>query len=159
MKHSRPASVALVLALALLGPRQVGSAVQEGKEKKQQSPVEQKVRKLMELTGAGTMGKQVMDAMCDQFDKLPNLPEGFIAKFKEIASGQDIVDLVVPIYVKHLDEASLDAIIAFYQTEAGKKFIKAQPALMKESMEVGQKWGQELAVKALKALQEEKKDK
>lgn len=154
MNLVRPVSVALVLALALLAPVRAGSAVQEGKEKKQ-SALEQKVRKLMELTGSGSLGKQVLDAMCDQFDKLPNLPEGFVAKFKELAKGEDIVERVVPIYVKHLDEASVDAAIAFYQTEGGRKLLKAQPAIMKESMEVGQKWGQELAEKALKTLQKD----
>lgn len=156
MKVIQPALAAL--ALSLIVPLSAGSAGQEGAEKKQ-SAKEQKVRKLLELTGAASMGNQVMDAMLDQFNKIPNLPEGFIAKFRELASGQDLLGQVIPIYMKHLDEESLDALIAFYQTDAGKKFIKAQPAIMKESMELGQKWGQELAMKALKILQEEKEKK
>jgi len=146
------------IAMALLSPCRVSLGAQDEKEKKT-SPKEQKVRKLLEITGAASMGKQVMDAMLDQFNKMANLPEGFVAKFREVASGQDLLEQVIPIYLKHFDEESLDALIAFYQTDVGKKFIKAQPAIMKESMEVGQKWGQELATKALKSLQEEKDKK
>ncbi|HXX93057.1 MAG TPA: DUF2059 domain-containing protein [Planctomycetota bacterium] len=137
--------IALVLPLARLQGAQ------------EPSPKEQKVRKLLDLTGAASMGKQVMDAMLDQFGKMPNLPEGFIERFKEVASGQDLMEKVIPIYMKQLDEETLDGLIAFYQTEVGKKFLKAQPAILKESMEAGQKWGQELAQKALQRLQDSKK--
>jgi hypothetical protein len=154
MSVTLPIPVVVGIALTLLAPLRA----QEEKEKKQ-DPKEQKVRKLLELTGAASMGKQVMDAMIDQFNKVPNLPEGFVAKFREMASGDDLVEKVISIYMKHFDEESLDAVLAFYQTDARKKFLKAQPAIMKESMELGQKWGQELAMKTLKSLQEEKDKK
>jgi uncharacterized protein len=153
MGLNRRISVSLGFAIALLAPSL------EGQDEKKQSPKEQKVRKLLDLTGAGNMGKQTMDAMLDQFKKMPNLPEGFVDKFRELATAQDLQEMVVPIYMKHLDEETLDGVIAFYQTDAGKKMLKAQPAIMKESMELGQKWGQELAMKALKAVQEEKEKK
>jgi hypothetical protein len=37
--------------------------------------------------------------------------------------------------------------------------MKAQPLMVKESMEAGQKWGQDLATKVLQALQDEEKEK
>lgn len=150
--------VLLGIAWALLASPRPCLEAQDDKDKKP-SPKEQKVRHLMEITGAASMGKQVMDAMLDQFNKMNNLPEGFVAKFRETATGQDLLEQVIPIYMKHFDEESLDSIIAFYQTEAGKKLLKAQPAILKESMEAGQKWGQELAQKALRKLQEEKDKK
>jgi hypothetical protein len=150
--------VVVGFAMAILAPSRLCLEAQDEKEKKPSSR-EQKVRRLLEITGAASMGKQVMDAMLDQFSKMPNLPEGFIAKFREVASGQDLLEQVIPIYMKHFDEECLDALIAFYQTDAGKKFVKAQPAILKESMEAGQKWGQELATKALKSLQEDKDKK
>jgi hypothetical protein len=158
MNHTFRVRVVAGIAMVLLGPSHFCLLAQDEKEKKLGSK-EQKVRKLLEITGAASMGKQVMDAMLDQFNKMPNLPEGFIAKFREVATGQDLLEKVIPIYLKHFDEESLDAVIAFYQTDAGRKFIKAQPAIMKESMELGQKWGQELATKALKSLQEDKEKK
>ncbi len=123
------------------------------------SEKEKKARLLMELTGAAQVGKQTMDAMLDHFGKAPGVPDGFLRKFKELARPGDLVEMVVPIYVKHLDEPTLDATIAFYKSEAGMKMTKAQPLMVKESMEAGQQWGQELAAKVLKALQDEEKDK
>jgi hypothetical protein len=117
------------------------------------SAKEKKIRKLLEVTGTAAMGKQVMDAMLDNFSKSADLPEGFIPKFKEIANPDSLIELIVPIYVRNLDEETLDGTIAFFETPAGKKFIKAQPTIMKESMEAGQKWGIEAAQKALKALE------
>ena len=87
------------------------------------------------------MGKQVMDTMLDHFSKSADIPEGFIQKFKETANPDSLVELLVPIYVKNLDEETLDGTIAFFESAAGKKFIKAQPFIMKESMEVGEKVG------------------
>ncbi len=122
----------------------------------QEKTKEQKIRKLMDLTGAGEIGKQTMDAMLDQFSKLENLPVGFVKKFKEVARAEDLVNLIVPLYVKHLDDETIDAAIVFYESRGGKKLVKVQGVIVKESMEVGEKWGEELAKKVLKALEDEK---
>lgn len=123
------------------------------------SEKEKKARLLMELTGAANVGKQTMDGMLDHFSKTPGVPENFVKKFKELARPQDLVEMVVPIYLKHLDEPTLDSVIAFYKSEAGVRLMKAQPLMVKESMEAGQKWGQDLATKVLQALQDEEKEK
>jgi hypothetical protein len=120
-----------------------------------QDAKEAKVRKLMELTGAGDLGKQTMDAMLDQFQKNQELPRGFVEKFKATAKPQDLVNLIIPIYMKHLDEATIDAAIAFHESEAGRKLTKSQGAIMKESMDAGAKWGQETALKVLQELQKD----
>jgi len=140
-------AVVAVLGLTFAFPV---AAAPEGQEK---SVKEQKIRKLLEITGASSSGKQIMDAMLDAFSKSPNLPEGFIEKFKETANPDGLIEIIVPIYLKNLDEDSIDGAIAFYESPAGKKFVKAQPVLIKESMEAGQKWGAEAAQKTLKALE------
>jgi hypothetical protein len=116
---------------------------------------EAKVRRLMELTGAGNIGKQTLDAMMEQFRRSPDLPPGFVEKFKAAAKPDDIVNLVVPVYMKLLDEATIDAAIAFHASEAGRKLSQAQPAIMKESMEAGARWGQETALKVLRELEKD----
>jgi len=113
---------------------------------------EAKVRKLLELTGAGDMGKQVADAMMDQFATMPNLPPGFAEKFKQLAQPSQLVDLIVPIYMKHLDAPTLDAAIAFYSSPAGRTLASKQSVLVQESMQAGQQWGQNLAMQVLQGL-------
>lgn len=124
---------------------------QDPKEKA--DPIEVKVRLLLDLSGSGKLGKQVADQMCEAFEKMPQLPTGFLSRFKEVLKPDELVDLIVPIYKKHLEEKTIDAAIAFAQSEEGKKFYAIQPALTKEAMEEGQKWGQSLAMRVLKDLE------
>lgn len=113
---------------------------------------EKKVRALLEVTGASKLGQQVMDAMTAQFAQIPELPEGFIQEFKRLARPADLIDLIVPIYTKHLAEEDLDALIAFYKTPTGQRFIAKQPVITQESMEAGQRWGESLARRVLDSL-------
>lgn len=118
------------------------------------SAKEKKIRKLLEMTGSAAMGKQVMDAMLNSFAGNPDLPAGFIEKFKETAKPERLIELIIPIYLNNLDEETLDGTIAFFDSPAGRKFVKAQPVIVQQSMAAGQKWGAEMAEKTLKALNE-----
>ena len=109
--------------------------------------VEKRVRMLLAQTGAMNMGKEVMKRMTDALRSQPGLPPGFIAKFEQLANPEELTELVVPIYVKHLDEKTLDAVIAFNNTPAGQKMIAAMPAITRESIAVGQNWGRTLMTK------------
>lgn len=130
--------------------------VRTQQEEKPQEEKEAKVRRLLQLTGAADMGKQVMDRMLDQFAAISGLPDGFIEKFKKLAKPAELVDLVVPINMKHLDEKTLDAALAFWSSPEGQKFQKAQPKILAESMAAGQKWGTELAAKVIAELAKDK---
>ena len=136
-----------VFGLTLLIPASAAPALQEPPAR------EKKIRKLLEVAGTSAMGRQIMDTMLEHLSKSADLPPGFIQKFKETANPDSLIELLVPIYLKHLDEETLDGTIAFFESPAGKKFVKAQPLLMKESMEAQQKWGAEAAQRALKALE------
>ena len=138
------------LGITFAFPVAAAPAVQDPAPK---SAKDKKIRKLLEITGAAASGKQVMDAMLDHFSKSAELPDGFIEKFKETANPESLIELIVPIYMKHLDEETLDGAIAFFESPAGKTFIKVQPKILKESMEAGQRWGAEAAQKTLKALE------
>lgn len=105
---------------------------------------EERIRELLRLTGAADMGKQVMDQMLESLRRMPNLPEGFIDRFKREARPDELIELIVPIYDRNLDEALLDSVIAFYKTPAGQKFVQVQPKIAQESMAAGQKWGEKL---------------
>lgn len=113
---------------------------------------ETKVRELLEATGAAQLGKQTMEQMMQAFEAMPNLPEGFAAKFLEMAKPEQLVEMIVPIYMKHIDTNDLDTLLAFFRTPTGKRWIQAQTPMMKDSMEAGQKWGQELAMKVMEEL-------
>jgi uncharacterized protein len=116
---------------------------------------QQKVRRLMALTGAEDTGRQMMDMMTSHFSQASSIPPGFMEKFREVAEQESIVDLLVPVYMKHFSEEDLDAAITFHESPAGKRFLAAQPRVLQEAKEVGEQWGVQLAEKALRALVEE----
>lgn len=157
MKNRLFPTLALASALLLSGAaQQTPSTRSPAKSAARTAPADPKealVRKLMTLSGAGNLGKQVIDAMMDQFNQMPNLPEGFIAKFKKMAHPEDIVELVVPIYARSYDTATLQAVVDFYQSEAGRAFVAKQPLVVAESQRAGQRWGTDIAQKVLAELQ------
>ena len=120
---------------------------------------QQKVRRLMALTGAEDTGRQMMDMMTGHFEKSSSIPPGFMEKFREVAQQESIVDMLVPVYMKHFSEEDLDAAITFHESPAGRRFLAAQPRVMQEAKEVGEQWGVQLAEKALRALVEEEERK
>jgi hypothetical protein len=88
---------------------------------------------------------------------MPHIPKGFMEKFRELAERQSMVDMLVPVYMKHLNEEDLDAAIAFHESPAGKRFLAAQPQVMQEAKEVGEKWGVRLAEQTLRELAEDER--
>jgi len=113
---------------------------------------EQLVHKLLDVTGVSGLGKQVADNMMESFRRMPNLPPGFVDRFKQNLRTETFVELIVPIYLKHYDRTTILAAIHFYQSEPGHKMVAALPAVTAESMEVGRKWGGDLAKKTLDDL-------
>jgi uncharacterized protein len=114
---------------------------------------EQDITKLMKMTGSDDLGMQVMFSMVEQFKQiLPDVPaEYWDAFFKEV-SGDDLINLIVPIYSKHFTHEEILAIIAFYETPTGRKMTEKLPVISEESMMAGQQWGMEIAEKLQKKL-------
>ena len=76
--------------------------------------------------------------------------------FLEKATAEALIELVVPIYVKHLDLETIEAAIKFYETPAGAKLITATPIITQESMVAGQAWGLQLAQEILAEMADRK---
>ena len=74
-------------------------------------------------------------------------------EFKK-TSMDDLVDMLVPVYQKHLTLSDIQGIISFYKSPVGKKYAKQTPSIMQESMQVGAKWGAQLGGKIQDTLKE-----
>jgi len=111
---------------------------------------EASVRKLLDVTGAGAMGVQVMQQMLPELKKmLPQAPEPFWEKFVTDARPEDLVSLIVPIYQRHYSEEDVQAAIAYFSSASGQRLVEKQSLVMQESFEVGQQWGVQLAERAI----------
>jgi len=113
------------------------------------------IKKMLELTGSGKMGIQVMQNLLTSFKKsFPDVDEKFWDDFMREIKPEDLDALIIPIYDKYYTEEEIKQLIKFYNSPIGKKSIDKMPAIMQESMEVGQNWGREVADKVIAQLKE-----
>jgi hypothetical protein len=132
----RPLSITAILIAVLFAFPSAASADDKAKEKL--------AYELMALTGAADLGEQMIEGMVSQFRTQAEMPTEFLDKFVELADGEALVQMVVPLYVKNFDEETLQAAVDFYKTPSGKKLIAGLPQITQESMVLCQKWGVEL---------------
>jgi uncharacterized protein len=116
------------------------------------------VKKMMEVGGTQATFKSAIKQMFEMFKQQKgNVPDNIWADLEaEISktSVDDLVEMLTPVYAKHLTEADLQKVIEFYQTPAGKKYADKAPLLTQESMQVGQQWGMKVAQKFQEKLKE-----
>jgi len=105
------------------------------------------IYKLISLTNASSLGKELMDAL---FKGLT-----LDAKFNQIIKEEmmselnfgELGDLLVPVYDRNFTHEDIKSLIAFYETPIGKKLISVLPSVTKETMVVGQTWGEKMAIR------------
>jgi len=117
---------------------------------------EQLARELLELSGAGDLGKQVMAQMVESFrgmDSEGSVPPEFWDEFLASVDSDELVELVVPIYVRHLTIEEMKAAIEFYSSPVGRSLIEKLPAISQESMVAGQAWGEQIGRELVERLQ------
>ncbi len=104
------------------------------------------IKKLMEITGVGDLSVQMMQQMILSLkQQAPNTPHKYWVDFMSEIDPGEMENLVVPIYQKYLTEEDVVAINEFYSSPVGKKLIRHQPDIMRESMALGQRWGQDFS--------------
>lgn len=112
------------------------------------------VTELMDKTGAGEMAVQAMNQMLPVIKQMvPEASDEFWTEFMKEVNPDDLVTMIIPIYQKHFSQEDIDAVNAFYDTKAGKKFISSQPLIMQESMMAGQAWSQAIVQKVIAKAQ------
>jgi uncharacterized protein len=109
------------------------------------------IRKLMALTGAGELGVQAARQMLQALRPMvPDAPEAFWNDFASRLDPNDLVEMVIPIYAKHLGPEDVKKLIAFFESPTGRKLTSVQPIILQESMAAGQQWGKRIAEKMVR---------
>ncbi len=109
------------------------------------------VHEFLEVSGANSAQRTLIKQMFEQFKKMsPN--NSYFTDMEKKMNDQltALNNQLVPVYKKHVPLKDLKTMIKFYKTPAAKTFVKKQPAIMKESMQIGMKWGQQLAQEIMK---------
>lgn len=113
------------------------------------------VKTLLELTGSGKLGIQVMENMIGTLKKsLPDVPDEFWNEFMKDINAESLIELIIPIYVKYYSDEDVVQLTAFYQTPLGKKVTENLPLIAQESYAAGTEWGKKLGEKAVAKLKE-----
>jgi hypothetical protein len=138
---------------------------------RQAPPVDPAVRadieKLMAITGSANLGAQmatqVSDAFLDSFKQttLNVVPPRVIEIVREVLTidfakafnGPEIKDQQIALYAKYFTHADIKGLIAFYETDLGRKAVANMPSLMREGGEIGQRWAQGALPEMLKVLE------
>ncbi len=70
---------------------------------------------------------------------MPILVDGMSARVDDLAND------IAAVYARNFTPDEIRDLVAFYRTPAGQKFIEKQPIVARESLAVGQAWGQKIA--------------
>jgi len=103
------------------------------------------LKKMLSVAGSDASFEIVIKQMFCMFkQQKTNVPDSvwtmFESEFSQ-TSINELVDMLSPVYQKHITMAELNKIIEFYETPVGKKYAEKTPLIMQESMQVGQQWG------------------
>ena len=114
------------------------------------------IKTLLTLTKSGELAVSMMQEMINAYRQgLPQVPDEFWLNFAKKVKTEDLLDMLVPIYDRHLTHSEVTSLIEFFQSPVGKRLVSVQPEIMKESMQVGQAWGEKLANEVTAALQKQ----
>ena len=114
------------------------------------------IKTLLTLTKSGELAVQMMQEMLNTYRQgLPQVPDEFWVGFAKKIKTEDLVDMLVPIYDRHLTHSEVVSLIEFFGSPVGKKLISIQPSVMKESMQAGQQWGEKIGNEVTAELQKQ----
>jgi uncharacterized protein len=113
------------------------------------------IDRLMQMTGARAIGQQMSTAMVGQMTQMlrqarPDIPQEVLDVLPEEVNAvisesmDDFINAVIPVYHKYFTASEIKEMIAFYGTPLGQKTIRVMPALVGESMQLGQQWGESM---------------
>lgn len=116
------------------------------------------IERLLEVTDAIAVSQQMAGFVSANMAKTlrqlrPDIPKEIIDMLPAevdavFADNLDsFKELMIPLYHRHFTGEEIKDMIRFYDTDLGKKMVRVMPALARDSMEVGQRWGQSLGPK------------
>lgn len=115
-----------------------------------ETPSEESVRELMNSMGTSSFGEEIMEQILPELQyMLPGATDSFWDDVRKEVGTEDLIRKLIPVYQKHLTAADVQAINAFYKTEAGAKLIQVQDLITQETYAVGEEWGRELVEKVV----------
>lgn len=118
------------------------------------------IERMLRLTGMEKLMNQMKGQMIASLQgQIKQVPGGFWEKFAQKMDTHELLEKIIPLYDKYYTLEDLKAVNAFYESTAGQKMLSTLPQIMKESMQIGQEWGQKIGKQAAEEAQQESKGK
>lgn len=118
-----------------------------------QSSKDVKIAELLETMGSTQAMKTSFEYMINYYKQNnPQISSQYWDNSLKHVDYNELVQKLVPVYSKHFTEQEIVDLLKFYNTSTGKKMIEKTPTILEESMEIGRKWGIELAQKIEKEI-------
>ena len=116
----------------------------------EQASFDRDIRQLLELSGTSKLAVQMVATILPSLKQMaPDTPAGFWDEFAKGVDPQELIEMIVPIYKRHLSHDDIRAAIVFYESPAGRDLVANQPAILQDSMAAGQQWGLRLGQQAM----------
>ena len=121
---------------------------------------------LMELTGSSAAGVQMANTVSNLYlnnlrETQKSVPPRVIeivrevlnSEFESAFNGPEIKDKQVALYAKYYTHEDVKGMIAFYQSDVGKKAIANMPSLAREGAALGEQWGRANLPRVIQVLE------
>ena len=141
--------LAVVLAAAVASPAFAGDKAAGGDEAARHEEKLANIRRLVHIM-SGKQMKDMMDkALQSSLEAIesqmpadaqadPEMRQALDEYLKSLSLTEkdleEMLDLMIPFYDKYLDEADVAALVRFYESPAGRNFIRVMPGMMTEMM-------------------------
>lgn len=113
----------------------------EGKEDVEKK---EKVVKLLNINNTPKLHQEVFLRSLDANQRISSKDKELYSRF---ATQESLLEALTPVYVEHLTEEEIDAMIAFYSSPIGKSIIAKQLAILKASGKALLSWHMGIAAK------------
>lgn len=112
---------------------------------------EEDLKYLFQINGSEASYQESIKAMIVQLrSQDSNIPNEYWDKAEVEfvnTSVNDLIKMLLPIYRQNLSHDDVLAMIAFYESVAGKRIAQKLPKITTESMQAGMSWGQAIGAK------------
>jgi uncharacterized protein len=136
---SRPRTLVLAAFLLVAGGQAAAQSAASGEGGKTAL-----IRQILDVTHAADQVVGAIEATVPaQRAGNPRIPALFWDRFLVQARARrvEFLDSLVPLYSRTFEVAELEALLQFYRSSLGQRLLDTQPALMRESVQIGQRWG------------------
>ena len=110
----------------------------------------EQVRQFATLTRSDETAHKMMAQMLKgmRITANPAIPPAMWDQMAADFAKADLLAGLIPAYQKYLSREDMDAILAFYRSSPGQRFLAAQPFIQSVSQDAGRKMGEAIGLKA-----------